>query len=146
LTRGKNEPAQIDLIDYQSMPDGKFNYVLEYQDHGIKFFIVCLLTQKTHIAVAVELINIFCIFGPPSILPSFKLIMGRSSAMVPLNITICSWMMKLQVIEAASDSFSVPFSGLLDFSSHMLCTLLPVLFRGYQQNKEFMARDCFGYL
>jgi hypothetical protein len=28
LTRGMNVHAQIDLIDYQSMPDGPFNYVL----------------------------------------------------------------------------------------------------------------------
>ncbi len=59
---------QIDLIDYQSMPDGTYNYVLDYQDHGIKFCQLRPLRQKTHKAVAIELINIFCIFGPPSTL------------------------------------------------------------------------------
>jgi hypothetical protein len=50
------------------MPDGTYNYVLDYQDHGIKFCQLCPLRQKIHKAVAIELINIFCIFGPPSIL------------------------------------------------------------------------------
>jgi hypothetical protein len=68
LTRGMGVRAQIDLIDYQSMPDGTYNYVLDYQDHGIKFCQLRPLRQKTHKAVAIELINIFCIFGPPSIL------------------------------------------------------------------------------
>lgn len=68
LTRGMNVRAQIDLIDYQSMPDGPFNYVLDYQDHGIKFCQLRALTQRTHRAIALELIQIFCIFGPPSIL------------------------------------------------------------------------------
>ena len=68
LTRGMGVHGQIDLIDYQSMPDGTYNYVLDYQDHGIKFCQLRPLRQKTHKAVAIELINIFCIFGPPSIL------------------------------------------------------------------------------
>lgn len=68
LTRGMGVRAQIDLIDFQSMPDGSYNYVLDYQDHGIKFCQLRPLRQKTHEAVAVELINIFSIFGPPSIL------------------------------------------------------------------------------
>jgi hypothetical protein len=68
LTRGMSVCAQIDLIDYQSMPDGSYNYVLAYQDHGIKFCQLRPLRQKTHRAVAIELVNIFCIFGLPSIL------------------------------------------------------------------------------
>ena len=63
-----NVHAQIDLIDDQSMPDGPYNYVLDYQDHGIKFCQLRPLTKKSHRAIALELINIFCIFGPPSIL------------------------------------------------------------------------------
>jgi hypothetical protein len=51
--------AQIDLIDYQSMPDGSYNYGLDYQDHGIKFCQLCTLRQKTYKAVAIELNNIF---------------------------------------------------------------------------------------
>jgi hypothetical protein len=63
-----NVRAHIDLIDYQSMPDGLFQYVLVYKDHGIKFCQLQPLRKRTHNAVAVELINIFCIFGPRSIL------------------------------------------------------------------------------
>ena len=37
LTRGMNVRAQIDLIDYQSMSDGSYHYVLVYKDHNIKF-------------------------------------------------------------------------------------------------------------
>ena len=36
LTRGMNVRVQLDIIDYQSMPDGPFKYVLDYQDHGTK--------------------------------------------------------------------------------------------------------------
>ncbi len=34
LTRGMNVRAQIDLIDYQSMPDGSYHYELVYQDNS----------------------------------------------------------------------------------------------------------------
>lgn len=63
-----NVRTQIDLIDFQSMPDGEYKYVLVYQDHGIKFCQLRPLKEKTHKAVATELIGIFSIFGPPSIL------------------------------------------------------------------------------
>ena len=59
LTRGMNVRAQIDLIDYHSMPDGLFHYVLVYQDHGIKFCQLHPLRNRTHTQVALELINIF---------------------------------------------------------------------------------------
>ena len=45
LTSGMGMHAQIDLIDYQSMPDGICNYVLDYQDHGIKFCQLCPLPK-----------------------------------------------------------------------------------------------------
>ena len=50
------------------MPDEPYTYVLDYQDHGLKFCQLCPLTQKTHRAIALELIKIACICGPPSIL------------------------------------------------------------------------------
>jgi hypothetical protein len=67
LIRGMGVRAQIDLVDYQSMPNRSYNYVLDHQDLGIKFCQLHPLRQKTHKAVAIEL-DIFCIFGPPSIL------------------------------------------------------------------------------
>ena len=68
LTRGMNVRVQLDIIDYQSMPDGPFKYVLDYQDHGTKLCQLRPLAHKSQVAVAQELVNIFCIFGPPSIL------------------------------------------------------------------------------
>ena len=29
--------AQVDLIDFQSSPDGQFKFLLNYQDHGTKW-------------------------------------------------------------------------------------------------------------
>ena len=55
-------------MNFQSMPDGQFKYVLDYQDHGTKFCQLRPLTKKSHKAVALELIKIFSAFGPPSIL------------------------------------------------------------------------------
>ena len=33
LSKNFNDRAQIDLIDYQSLPDGEFKWILHYQDH-----------------------------------------------------------------------------------------------------------------
>jgi hypothetical protein len=60
--------VQINLIDYHSIPDGPYNYVLNYQDHGLKFFQLHPLTQKICRAMVLELIKIICIFGSPAIL------------------------------------------------------------------------------
>jgi len=68
LRRGITVQAKNDLIDYQNMPDCSCNYVLDYQDLGIKFCQLYALTKRTHRAIAIELIKIFYIFGPSSIL------------------------------------------------------------------------------
>lgn len=48
LTRGMNVHAQINLIDYQSMPDGLLQCVFDYQDHDIKFCqFTCFDTENT---------------------------------------------------------------------------------------------------
>ena len=36
ITHGMNMRGQVDLIDLQSMADGDYKYILNYQDHGIK--------------------------------------------------------------------------------------------------------------
>ena len=100
FTRGMEVRAQIYLIDYQSMPDRQFNSVLDYQDHGIKFCILWPLTQKTHRAVALELISIFCIFGPPSILQADN---GKEFSHG------ASKSRHLQLDEEVYNSFCVPF-------------------------------------
>ena len=33
VTAGFEQRGQIDLIDFQSMPDGPFNFLLNYIDH-----------------------------------------------------------------------------------------------------------------
>ena len=36
VTKGFQRRGQIDLIDFQSLPDGDYKFLLNYQDHGIK--------------------------------------------------------------------------------------------------------------
>jgi hypothetical protein len=60
------------------------------------------MTQKTHQAVAVELINIFCIFGPPSILQADN---GKELS----HGASISYYLRLD--DDVSDSFSAPFFG-----------------------------------
>ena len=38
--------VQIDLIDFQSMKDGVFKYLLTYVDHGTKYAVVKSLKSK----------------------------------------------------------------------------------------------------
>ena len=61
---------QVDLIDMQSFPDGKCKFILVYQDHGIKFCVIEALEKKTKSEVALALLRIFSLLGPPMILQS----------------------------------------------------------------------------
>ncbi len=36
VTYGMGDRGQVDLIDFQSMPDGALKYLLNYIDHGVK--------------------------------------------------------------------------------------------------------------
>jgi hypothetical protein len=51
-----NERAQIDMVDFQSVPDGKFKYILNYQDHATKFVILRSLQIKraTHLDLELQ--------------------------------------------------------------------------------------------
>ncbi|CAF3516224.1 unnamed protein product [Rotaria socialis] len=62
--------GQVDLIDMQSSPDGKFKFILNYQDHFTKFCILRPLKSKTAAEVAYNLLDIFTTFGAPAILQS----------------------------------------------------------------------------
>ncbi|CAM4890692.1 unnamed protein product [Rotaria socialis] len=62
--------GQVDLIDMQSSPDGKFKFVLNYQDHFTKFCILRPLKSKTAADVAYNLLDIFTTFRAPAILQS----------------------------------------------------------------------------
>ena len=68
VTLGFGQRGQIDLIDFQSMPDGVFNYLLNYIDHGVKMLISIPLASKRASAVAFALFTIFTEIGPPMLL------------------------------------------------------------------------------
>lgn len=70
ISKDFNSRCQVDLIDMQSEADGEYRFILNYQDHLTKFTILKPLKNKTADAVAVELIEIFCILGAPIILQS----------------------------------------------------------------------------
>ena len=68
VTNGFGVRGQVDLIDLQSMPKGKFNFLLNYVDHGIKLCVVKPLHRKTAKAVAYALYDTFTLIGCPQIL------------------------------------------------------------------------------
>ena len=60
--------GQADIIDFQSMPDGAFKFLLNYIDHGVKKLTCIPITSKRASCVAFVLFTIFTETGPPSIL------------------------------------------------------------------------------
>lgn len=65
MTRG-----QVDLIDLQSIADGDFKWLLNFQDHVTKYLCLRPLRSKQAVEVAQELIKIFLQFGAPTVLQS----------------------------------------------------------------------------
>jgi hypothetical protein len=61
-TANFNERAQIDLVDFQSVSDDKFKWILNYQDHAIKCVILRPLESKRATEVANELLSILLMF------------------------------------------------------------------------------------
>ena len=53
----------------QSQPDGDLKWILVYQDH-LKFVELCPVTSKRGAEIACQSLDIFSIFGAPSILQS----------------------------------------------------------------------------
>ncbi|KRX76741.1 KRAB-A domain-containing protein 2 [Trichinella sp. T6] len=62
--------AQVDLINFQTMRDGDFKYIMTYLNHFAKFCILSPLKSKRAEEVASKLLEIFLTFGAPSILQS----------------------------------------------------------------------------
>lgn len=62
--------VQIDLIDLQSFPDGRFKWILTVQDHFTKFLHLRALENKKAAEVAMHLLEILLVFGCPQILQS----------------------------------------------------------------------------
>jgi len=82
------ERGQIDLIDFQSCPDGEFKWVLNYQDHTTKFVVLRPLKRKAAVDVARELLKIFLFFGSPKILQSDN---GREFANAVVAEVLLLW-------------------------------------------------------
>ena len=50
------------------MPDVLFRYLLACKDHGTKFGWIEQIAHETEMSVKFELVNTYCVLGPPSIL------------------------------------------------------------------------------
>ena len=70
LSREFNSRGQVDLIDMQSAPQGRFKWIMVYQCHLTKFVILRSLSSKRAPEVAFQLLDIFLLFGAPAILQS----------------------------------------------------------------------------
>ena len=55
VTKGFGVRGQVDLIDFQSMPEGDFKYLLNYLDHGVKKLNSMLLVFKKASRIAYAL-------------------------------------------------------------------------------------------
>jgi hypothetical protein len=62
--------GQVDMIDFQSMPNGDFRFLLNYLNHGVKFIFCIPLKRKQVGCIAISLLEIFTIIGSPMILQS----------------------------------------------------------------------------
>jgi hypothetical protein len=70
ITHGFGTRGQVDLIDFQSMTNGDFRFLLNYIDHGVKFLFSIPLTCNCASCIAIALLEIFTVVGPPIILQS----------------------------------------------------------------------------
>lgn len=70
LSHELNSRCQIDLIDFQTAADGKYKFILVWQDNLTKFVQLRALESKRGVEIAQHMIDIFCIFGAPNILQS----------------------------------------------------------------------------
>jgi hypothetical protein len=70
VTHGFGTQGQADLIDFQSMSDKMFRFVLNYIDHGVKFLFSIPIVHKTASCIAIVLLQVFTMIGPPMILQS----------------------------------------------------------------------------
>ena len=64
--------GQIDLIDLQNTPEinRPYNFLMVYQDHLTKFVMLRPLRRKLAQEVVDNLLDVFCLLGPPHILQS----------------------------------------------------------------------------
>ena len=65
-----NSRGQMDLIDMQSLSYNEYRYIMVYQDHMTKFVVLRPLKSKRETDVAMQILDIFLLFGAPNILQS----------------------------------------------------------------------------
>ena len=70
VTNGFNVHGQVNLIDFQIMPDGDFRFLMNYIDHGVKYLFSIPIVWKRASCIAMALLQIFTVIGPPLILQS----------------------------------------------------------------------------
>lgn len=58
----------MDLIDMQSCPDGKYNWILHVKDHFTKYSFAYALKHKTSEKVAMALDHLLGIIAPPKMI------------------------------------------------------------------------------
>ena len=99
VTEGFGVRGQCDIIDFQSMPDGLFKYLLNYLDHGVKKLTSIPLTSKRASSVAFALLTIFTEQGPRRF---FKLTTVENSPITHTTMSVkqCSWMMSSLILSS----------------------------------------------
>ena len=87
-TKNILERGQVDLIVMESAPDRGFKYILNYQDHFSKFLFLRPMKTKTAAETAYNLIDIFCMITPPTVLQSDN---GREFTAHVINEMVEIW-------------------------------------------------------
>lgn len=88
ISHGFNARGQVDLINFQSSPDGEHKWLMNYQDHATKFLHLRPIKSKHASNVAEELSKIFFTFGAPAILQSDN---GREFAANVVRELVSIW-------------------------------------------------------
>jgi hypothetical protein len=102
-----NSRGQMDLIDMQSLSYNDNRYIMVCQDHMTIFVVLWPLKSKRLTDVAMQILDIFLLFGAPNILPIFTIVFthpcyGHISYICacPLNTSLALWMSRLPRVEA----------------------------------------------
>jgi len=70
LSSALNNRVQVDMIDYWTVTNSEFKWVLHYKEHLTKFSILRAHRATEAKEVAISLLNIFTTFGAPHVLQS----------------------------------------------------------------------------
>jgi hypothetical protein len=89
-----NSRCQVDLIDMQANSDNDYKFIMVYQDHLTKFFILRPLKFKRVEKVTYCLLDIFTLFGAPNILQSDN---GREFVNAVIT-NLCSMWPKVKIV------------------------------------------------